>query len=728
MLPIFVKKNLIDMRIKEKWLSLFFTFCLVLIAKSQSAEKLNPKHLPKTMLVYDDFIKKTENWSKIDHEEAYSEVKNGKLVFKNRMKNDNNYQRYNSFGINPFKTYYIETSFTLKEGPDNYGNGLVFNRTTTNKGNSYVFGISENKYFTVWRYLNGEFETQHPWTTTELIKPGKSNKLGILSRRGEISFYINDFLVHKMPRPPYMGADIGFSVNKQTTIYIDYFLIRQNPDGFEEIENASDEFEYKKLESDINTVHSNHSAVISTDGNLLFFTRTEHSGAVDVQRNELLFSTYNENQKKWSQAQLLPKQINQGTTPQICHVSADKKTLIVNATYDKKGKYLSDHGLSYFRMHNGEWSHPKPIVIENFKNYDVYESYSISDNGKIMILSAHATKSHGERDLYVSFNIGENKWSKPKNLGKTINTYSDDYSPCLAPDNVTLYYSTYGKSGYGKSDIYMTRRLDNTWQNWSKPLNLGPSINSKNADDGFKVDAHGYYAYLDRTNEELDNEINKIILPPSARPGKVLLVKGVVMDKKTASPIEADISYINLENGYEEGNVHSSIDGSFILVVPYGAEYAIVAHADGYLAESHVIRLLTYKDSTTKSYKEVEINLELAPMEKGQVLSLNSLFFAAAQYEILPQSYIELDRLYDILNSNLSLTIEVMGHTDQAKKETSDQYLIDLSLNRALAVKDYLVQHGISPNRIICTGHGRSNPISTIQAENRRVEIKITRF
>ena len=100
---------------------------------------------------------------------------------------------------------------------------------------------------------------------------------------------------------------------------------------------------------------------------------------------------------------------------------------------------------------------------------------------KTLIHAIEMNDSKGDQDLYVSFRKVDGSWSRPKNLGSTINTIKAENSPFLASDGVTLYFSTNGRPGYGKNDIFMSRRLDDSWVNWSEPENLGPSINTNTA-------------------------------------------------------------------------------------------------------------------------------------------------------------------------------------------------------------------------------------------------------
>ena len=107
---------------------------------------------------------------------------------------------------------------------------------------------------------------------------------------------------------------------------------------------------------------------------------------------------------------------------------------------------------------------------------------------------------------------------------------------------------------------------------------------------------------------------------------------------------------------------------------------------------------------------------------------MNNLFFTANKYDILPESYPELDKLYALLKENPTVKIEIGGHTSI---NTSDQkFNEELSSNRALAVKKYLVSKGIDSPRIRTEGFGDSKPLESNTTEegrqkNRRVEFKI---
>jgi hypothetical protein len=116
-------------------------------------------------------------------------------------------------------------------------------------------------------------------------------------------------------------------------------------------------------------------------------------------------------------------------------------------------------------------------------------------------------------------------------LVRPVNTWGNEVSPFMAADGVTLYFATDGRRGFGSMDIWMTKRLDETWLNWSEPLNLGPFINTEGWDAYFTVPAKGDYAYLSTSNPANNSaDLYRVKLTKGVRPNPVVLV-GCLMQK-----------------------------------------------------------------------------------------------------------------------------------------------------------------------------------------------------
>lgn len=363
--------------------------------------------------------------------------------------------------------------------------------------------------------------------------------------------------------------------------------------------------------------------------------------------------------KKWQQAVNMKKPLNNKQTNAVNSVTPDGNTLFLLHTYNPDDGSFKSNGLS----------------ISN-------------RNGSI--------------------------WSVPLDLGPVVNTSRDEISPFLAADNTTLYFSSDGHAGYGSNDIFLTRRLDDTWTNWSEPENLGKPINSSNWDAYYSVPASGEYAYFVSSKSGFGNsDIFCIKLPEMARPNPVVLVKGKVLNQKSNTPLQAIINYFDLQNSAISGTAMSNPEtGYYQITLPAGRLYGFLASSEKFISVSENIDL---KD--LGEYKELERDLYLVPIEIGEKVRLNNIFFETAKWDLLPESYAELDKLVKILIDNPNMEIEINGHTDNVGNDDSN---LALSQERAAAVVNYLLEKGIANTRLDSKGFGESQPVATNDTDEGR--------
>jgi flagellar motor protein MotB len=253
-----------------------------------------------------------------------------------------------------------------------------------------------------------------------------------------------------------------------------------------------------------------------------------------------------------------------------------------------------------------------------------------------------------------------------------INTPYLEGCPFLASDGVTLYFSSTKPGGLGDADIYRTRRLDESWTKWSMPENLGPAINSSNRETYYSLSASGDYAFMvTNPGEHGKSDIVKVRIEEKERPDPVVLVSGRVLNAITREPLEAAIEYEILAEGKKLGVAESDPEtGEYKMVLPKGKQYGFSAEAGGFLSVSENLDL-----SNLSSYKEIEKDLLLVPIQKGQTVRLNNIFFESGSAVLKPESFPELDRLAVILNIRKSMEIEIVGHTDFTGEETLNQEL-----------------------------------------------------
>jgi outer membrane protein OmpA-like peptidoglycan-associated protein len=501
-------------------------------------------------------------------------------------------------------------------------------------------------------------------------------------------------------------------------------------------ENVIKESTIIKIENlghNINSELAELRPTISADGNLLFFICENHPYNTkynSIRNSQDIWYSERDSSGNWSEAIHMDHPLNSYFYNAVFWISPDNNRILIrNAFID--GDYAGNGVSISHRLKNGKWSKPQALLIKNYQKYDQGRQYgaSMAQDGKTLLLYMSPQKGSYDNDIFVCFLEKNGLWTEPKSLGKKINFPKyNEMTPYLAADGITLYFSSNRPGGVGDNDIWMSKRLDSTWQKWSDPVNLGTPINTEDWDAFFTMDAGGEYAYMSSAlNGFGESDIVKIKLLEKEKPDPVVLVSGNVYNKKTQKPLSASLLYETLPDGVEAGNgISSPEDGSFKMVLPYDKNYVIRATADKFFAQSENLNL----DSLVKAgYKEIHKDLYLVPIEVGQVVRLNNVFFDFDKWDLRGESFLELNRVVKLLEENPSIVIEMSAHTDSYG---SDEYNIKLSGNRARSVMEYILSKGIDTSRISSKGYGETKPVAPNDTPenrqlNRRVEFTIVK-
>jgi len=479
------------------------------------------------------------------------------------------------------------------------------------------------------------------------------------------------------------------------------------------------------MDKSLNTVYSELVPRVSPDGKTMYFVRADHplntKGTINSQ--DIWVSDVS-NGLESATATHMKLPFNKAVYNSIVGVSPDENSLIINGAYEADGSVVGGYSVLY-RTKDG-WTNPKKLDIKDYRSMSKgnYSGAYWTQDGKHLVLSLSESSTDDLQDLYVSHLLEDGTYSKPKSLGKGLNTDNGEHSPFLASDGKTLYYSSNMSGGEGDYDIWMTKRLDDSWTKWSKPENLGNEINTENFDAYYTIDAQGKYAYMVSSNNSVGKEdIVRIKLAEEVQPDPVVLVKGIVYDAKTKLPIEANIAYNGLEDGVNYGIARTNpATGAYKIVLPYGKTYDFSANANGFIGVSSNLDL-----TGVGEYKEIERDLYLVPIEVGSTIRLNNIFFEVGKSELKKESYSELNRVVKILNENPKMSIELSGHTDNVGNAGLNT---KLSKARASSCRDYLVAQGIAVERLEAKGYGMDKPVADNGTEegralNRRVEFTI---
>ena len=498
----------------------------------------------------------------------------------------------------------------------------------------------------------------------------------------------------------------------------------------------------ERLSENVNSEYKEYKPLLSPDGQVLYFSRKNHPeniGGIDDDE-DIWYSEKHPETGEWMKAKNMGPELNNEGPNYVSSVTPDGKSvlLLLGNTYLDNGKMAA--GVSVSSNQNGEWSKPEKLEIRNEYNYAEKSYFFMANNRKVLLMSVMREDTKGGIDMYVSFLEDDSTWTEPLNMGVNVNTVGDEVSPFLAADDKTLYFSSNGYSGFGGSDVYASTRLDDTWTKWSTPENMGSTINSEFEDLFFYIPVKSDKAYYSRGVSEEDVDIFSVDLPLYIMPELIVTISGQLKDAKTGKPIAARIIYERLSDGKELGIAQSDpVTGNYVLLLPAGELYGIRAEAEGYISENQNLDLREWDGSEISvdhedfaltpegEDKPVEQDLQLVPIEKDAVITLNNVFFDFDKAILKSESKPELDRLITTLTERTSMVIEVVGHTDNTGTE---EYNLGLSERRANAVASYLKTKGVDDNKITVKFFGEAQPATTNntkegRSKNRRVEFKI---
>ena len=420
--------------------------------------------------------------------------------------------------------------------------------------------------------------------------------------------------------------------------------------------------------------------------------------------------------------------------------------VIINQFYEDGSMYAG-----FSRMHIGEevnYVFPKPMHIFEFDLTNSDVNMTMTPEGHILVLSMKRSDGLGMNDLYVSFYIRNNLWSAPRHMGASINTSFQETSPHISPDKKFIYFSSNRPGGEGGNDIYVSERLNFSWLSWSEPVPVVGSVNSEFDESQPYFDSKTEYMYFTSKRDGTSDIFRQRQTPrPSLK--KPIFVRGKIIDSSTGEPVHSELfwgqnssteylEYFNTYTGEFEITLTEYEPYKFqprkanhtaqrILVDPKGMEEQGIDTLDLVL----YIQPKEEKDNTTNApnkkniFNQILNNKNTTDTEES--ITFYDINFIKGKSVILAKSRGALKYIYELMNEHPSLEIMIEGHTDNVGDEIA---LIDLSLQRAEAIRDYLVHRGIAQGRMQVSGKGATDPVSRNTSEdgrekNRRVEITI---
>ncbi len=505
------------------------------------------------------------------------------------------------------------------------------------------------------------------------------------------------------------------------------------------------------LGDSINSVYDDYFSVFGPGDTIMYFTsrRPARSGSkrspVDNKFYESVYVSYLRD-NEWTGARPLSQRINS---------RGNEAAVGINNEGDQLYIYIGDKNsgdIYYSTRRDGRWSSPRSMPAR-FNSRDREGDICFDSEGRTLFFtSADKKNSFGGRDIFVSSMDSKGRWSEPENLGDLINTTYDEIGVFLAESGKELYFSSKGHNSMGGYDIF--RSVLNDKGEWMPPENLGYPMNTPDHDLFYSITGDGKYGYystirmggiggkdifrvvfLGSEKELVMSTEQKLIsgLPGDSREGffdmpvalavdSSLTLKGTVTDAGSDEPIMAKLEFIDLERSEVIATAVSNDTGFYKISLPDDKSYGVEIMARDYLF---------FLDMVDLSGAGTDIghtrDFQLDKVEVGAKVVLENIYFETNKAELKPESYKQLDQIFEFMDNNPTLKLEISGHTDNVG---SLKYNTRLSKSRAQAVVSYLVRKGIDPDKLDAQGYAFTQPIapndtSEGREKNRRVEFKI---
>lgn len=503
----------------------------------------------------------------------------------------------------------------------------------------------------------------------------------------------------------------------------------------------------RNLGRNVNSKLDEYSPVLTLDGKFLYFTRKNDETGEDIYVSQQVNG-------KWARAKKLSNEVNTRTHEVPMSLNPKGDTIFIYGNYSQLRNYYYvksterriGKGDIYYAVKR--WNGWKNLDVMKFPvNTPYYEtSFSMSADGQAIFFASDRKGAQGgfnpiypkdklyyhgagefNLDIYVCTRtkIG---WSEPINIGTTINTKFAEKKPFLHPDGKTLYFVSDGHYGLGGYDVFMCKRLnENSWTEWSEPVNLGKWVNSP-FDDAFHITALGTTALVVSTqglNSVGRSDIYELMVPEKYRPDPVMVISGKV-ESAEGKPIATTIQWEEVDNTTNKGQVTTSKeDGGYL--IPFKGKKKFVY----YVEDKDKFGTSVEVDLTNPNQPKVSDNqIKVSSFKKGEAqgaFEMKTLHFDHNSDKIRQESYFDLERLAKMLKANPSLRLKIEGHTDNVGQ---DGFNMELSQRRARAVKNFLVTKGCAAHTIIAAGYGETRPKASNNTpegrqKNRRVEFKV---
>lgn len=434
---------------------------------------------------------------------------------------------------------------------------------------------------------------------------------------------------------------------------------------------------------------------LGADCDQIYYTSTTEKATGDkkseitgMKNADVFFSKKNE-KGEWERPEPVVGELNTEFDEGIVAFSPDAQTMYLTKARRELNAPTSVEIYTSTRS-DAKWSAPVKFEI-TADTLSTFGHPAVSPDGEYLYFVSDMPGGYGGKDIW-RISLKERQGSLV-NLGPDINTEGNDDFPYVRSDG-SLYFSSDGHPGMGGLDIFRATAVGDPADLRWKVENMGFPINSAGDDFGitFGKGEDGFFS-SNRGDARGYDHIYSFEYDPVR-----ITIEGLVMDKDE-EPVKNAIIRIVGNDGSNQKEVARD-DGSFSFALQRGVKYVMLAGAKGYLNQKQ-----EFASDSTMEDANYWVEFILPSISKPSVVE--NIFYDYDKADLRPESKTALNELIAVLHDNPNVTIEMASHTD---RWGSDAYNISLSERRAKSVVDYLVENGISRDRLQPHGYGKSRP------------------
>lgn len=434
---------------------------------------------------------------------------------------------------------------------------------------------------------------------------------------------------------------------------------------------------------------------LGADCDQIYYTSTTEKATGDkkseitgMKNADVFFSKKNE-KGEWERPEPVEGELNTEFDEGIVAFSPDAQTMYLTKARRELNAPTSVEIYTSTRS-DAKWSAPVKFEI-TADTLSTFGHPAVSPDGEYLYFVSDMPGGYGGKDIW-RISLKERQGSLV-NLGPDINTKGNDDFPYVRSDG-SLYFSSDGHPGMGGLDIFRATAVGDPADLRWKVENMGFPINSAGDDFGitFGKGEDGFFS-SNRGDARGYDHIYSFEYDPVR-----ITIEGLVMDKDE-EPVKNAIIRIVGNDGSNQKEVARD-DGSFSFALQRGVKYVMLAGAKGYLNQKQ-----EFASDSTMEDANYWVEFILPSISKPSVVE--NIFYDYDKADLRPESKTALNELIAVLHDNPNVTIEMASHTD---RWGSDAYNINLSERRAKSVVDYLVENGISRDRLQPHGYGKSRP------------------